>query len=322
MPTSALGVSEVSRRALFIVNPVARGVPSSARLEMAAAWLESQSWHATLEPTGGKGHATTLACEAAESGCDVVVACGGDGTVNEIANGLAGTETALAVIRGGTANVWAKEVAIPRDPLAAVRLVSEGRRRRMDLGVVEGDEGQRRFFLLMAGAGLDGYVVRRVPERVKQRLGAAAYVFYGLRESLRFRPEPASLLIDGEAVTAHLLWLLAANTRSYGGVINVASDALADDGLLDVFVFEGRGIRRTFGHGLRILRRKYDGAKDVVHRRASAIEISAPAALDCQVDGESLDFAPRAIRIAPLALAVMLPAAGRNPLFSGAGKSG
>jgi diacylglycerol kinase (ATP) len=129
----------VSRRAVFIVNPVARGIPSSAKLEMAAAWLESQGWEPTIEPTGARGHATALAREAAESGCDVVVGCGGDGTVNEIVNGLAGSETALAVIRGGTANVWAKEAGIPRDPLAAVRLVSEGRRRRMDLGVVEGD---------------------------------------------------------------------------------------------------------------------------------------------------------------------------------------
>jgi len=322
VPASARGVAKVRRRALFIVNPVARGIPASGKLEMAAAWLEAQGWEATLVPTGGQGHATALAREAAESGCDVVVACGGDGTVNEIVNGLAGTETALAVIRGGTANVWAKEVAIPRDYLAAVRLVSEGRRRRMDLGVVEGDEGRRRFFLLMAGVGLDGYVVRRVPERLKQRLGAAAYVFYGLRESMRFRPEKTSLSIDGDPIVADLLWLLASNTRSYGGVINVARDALADDGLLDVFVFKGRGVQQTFLHGLRILGRRHEGAKDVVRRRAASIEISAPAALDCQVDGECLDFAPRAIRVAPLALAVMLPAESRSPLFSQAGEGG
>ena len=111
----------------------------------------------------------------------------------------------------------------------------------------------------MAGVGLDGYVVSRVPERLKQRLGAASYVLYGLRESLRFRPRPTSLVIDGESVSADLLWLLAANTRSYGGVIKIARDAVADDGLLDVYVFEGRGLRQTVSHGLRILRRRHDG---------------------------------------------------------------
>jgi diacylglycerol kinase (ATP) len=283
---------------------------------MAAAWLESQRWETALEPTGGKGHATELSRNAAASGCDVVVACGGDGTINEVANGLAGSDTALAVIRGGTANVWAKEVGVPREPLSAVRLVAEGRRRRMDLGLVRGEGGEpSRFFLLMAGVGLDGYVVSRVPERLKQRLGAVAYVLYGLRESLRFRPEPTSLLIDGEAVTADLLWLLAANTRSYGGVIEIARDALADDGLLDVYLFEGRGVRQTFAHGLRILRRKRD-APGVVRRRAAEIEIASSNRLDCQVDGESLDFALRSIGIAPRALTVMLPAGRRSPLFS------
>ena len=228
----------------------------------------------------------------------------------------AGGETALAVIRGGTANVWAKEVGIPSEPLAAVRLVVEGERRRMDLGVVAGEGGEpSRFFMLMAGAGLDGYVVQRVPERLKRRLGAPAYVFFGLREAMRFRPETVSLVVDGEAVSADLLWLLAANTRSYGGVINVAREAAADDGLLDVYLFEGRGIRQTFRQGLRVLRGKYE-APDIVRRRAAKIEIDAPGPLDCQVDGEVLEFEPKVIRCAPGALNVVVPAGLRGPLFA------
>jgi len=310
----------VSGRACLIVNPIARGIPPSGKLEMAIAWLESQGWEATLMHTGGKGHAIEMSREAVQSGCDVVIACGGDGTINEIANGLAGSDTALAVIRGGTANVWAKEIGVPRDPVSAVRLVSEGRRRRMDLGVVEGETGgPSRAFLLMAGVGLDGYVVSRVPERLKRRLGAAAYVFYGLRESLRFPSRPTSLLIDGESISADLLWLLAANTRSYGGVIEVAREAVADDGLLDVYVFEGRGLRQKMAQGLRILGRRYDGARGVTCRKAARIEISSPVELECQVDGESLDFAPRTIRVEPSALAVVLPATDRRPLFTSEG---
>lgn len=304
----------MSGRALFIVNPVARGIPSSAKLEMAVAWLESQRWEAAIEETREGGHATALSSHAAERGYDVVVACGGDGTINEVANGLAGTDTALAVIRGGTANVWAKEASIPRDPLSAVRLVVEGRRRRMDLGLVEGVEASR-FFMLMAGVGLDARVVDRVPERLKKRLGAAAYVFFGLRGSLSFRPRPVSLFIDGEAVTADMLWLLAANTRSYGGVIDIARDAVADDGLLDVYLFESRSARQTFAHGLSILRRKYD-ASGILRRRAREIRIVSSEELDCQVDGEKLHFAPRSIRIAPRALTVVLPEGRRSPLFA------
>jgi YegS/Rv2252/BmrU family lipid kinase len=312
----------VTRRALFIANPVARGLPPSGKLEMAAAWLESRGWGTAFERTTGKGNATELSRGAAEWGYDVVVGCGGDGTINEIANGLCGSETALAVIRGGTANVWAKEIGVPRDPLSAVRLVCDGGRRRMDLGVVEGEAGEpSRAFLLMAGVGLDGYVVSRVPEGSKRRLGAASYVWYGVREALRFRPRPTSLLIDGERVDADLLWLLAANTRSYGGVIKVAREAVADDGLLDVYLFEGRGLRDLVAHGLRILRRKQESGPGVIYRKAARIEISSSAELECQVDGESLEFAPRAIRVERRALAVMLPLGYGGSLFSGGGLS-
>ncbi len=302
-------------RAIFIVNPVARGIPSAGKLEMALAWLDSQGWEASIEPTGGPGHATVLAHQAAEDGCDVVVACGGDGTVNETVNGLAGTNAALAVVVGGTANVWAKEMGISREPLTAVRLISGGVRRRVDLGVVEGDDGQKRFFLLMAGVGLDGYVVKRVPPGLKHRLGAASYALYGLRESLRFDPEKTSLTVDGETISGDLMWLLASNTRSYGGVIDIARKALVDDGLLDVLVFEGRGLLKTVGHGLRIVTHRF-GGKDVTSRRAASIEIAASTSLDCQVDGEILTFSPRRIRVEPLSLAVMLSAETKSPLFS------
>jgi diacylglycerol kinase (ATP) len=284
---------------------------------MAVAWLESYGWEVTMTLTGGKGQATEMARDAVESKHDVVIACGGDGTINEIANGLAGSDTALAVIRGGTANVWAKEIGVPRDPLSAVRLLCEGRRRRVDLGVVEGDGGRQRSFLLMAGVGLDGHVVDRVPEGLKRRLGAAAYVFYGLRESVLFPSQPTSLIVDGESVSADLLWLLAANTRSYGGVIEVAREAVADDGLLDVYVFEGRGLRQKLARGLSVLLRRHEGARGVTHRKAARIDLSPPAELECQVDGERLEFVPRTIRVEPRALVVVLPADDGGALFSG-----
>jgi YegS/Rv2252/BmrU family lipid kinase len=257
-----------------------------------------------------------IARRAAESGCDVVVACGGDGTVNEVANGLAGSETALAVIRGGTANVWAKEIGVPRDPLAAVRLLKEGRRRRVDLGVVESAAGESRFFLLMAGIGVDGHVVRRVPERLKHRLGAVAYFFYALVGGLLFRPQPASLVIDGETVGGALFWLLAGNTRSYGGLLNITHRARVDDGLLDVYVFEGKDVAQKLGHSLRVLTHRQDSAPGIVYRPAREVRLSAPAAMECQVDGEILGFAPQAVRVAPRALTVVVPDV-KNDLFVG-----
>jgi diacylglycerol kinase (ATP) len=303
------------RKAIFIVNPVARGIPAAAKLETAIVWLEAQGWESEIQHTSYPGHATELARRAAAAGCEVVVACGGDGTVNETINGLAGTETALAVVVGGTANVWAKEMGISREPIEAVRLVAEGIRRRVDLGLVEGDEGEQRYFLLMAGVGLDAFVVKRVPARVKRWLGAATYLVWGLREGLRFRPEETSVTFDGERTTGEVGWLLASNTRSYGGVINIAPEALVDDGLLDVLLFEGHGLGTVLADAWRVFRKRYT-ARGVTKRRVSRIELSAPAPLDCQVDGEVLTFAPRLMRVAPLSLAVMMPAGLKSPLFS------
>jgi diacylglycerol kinase (ATP) len=308
----------VNQQALFIVNPVARGAPPLGKLRQALAWLEGQGWETELILTEQEGHATDLARRAAEEGRDAVVACGGDGTVNEVANGLATSATALAVIRGGTANVWAKEVRIPRDPLQAVRLVSEGQRRRIDLGLAEPPTGGStpRHFLLMAGIGLDGYVVSQIPEDLKQRWGAVTYVLRGFRQALRYRSRQATIVIDGESLTADLYWLLVGNTRSYGGVVNVAHRALADDGLLDVYVFQGHGLRRVFVYGLRILVGRHDKAPGVVYRRARSVELPGPSTQHVQVDGDYLGLTPLTLRVAPGVLTVLVPPGLKSPLFS------
>jgi diacylglycerol kinase (ATP) len=307
----------VSQRALFIVNPVARGAPPQEKLRQAVDWLEGRGWQAELISTEQKGHATDLARQAAQEGLDAVVACGGDGTVNEVANGLALSDTALAVIRGGTANVWAKEVKIPRDPLQAVRVVCEGDRRRIDLGLAEPSAGVGggRYFLLMAGVGLDGHIVSRVPDELKQRLGAAAYITHGLREALRYRSSETAVIIDGETLSVDLCWLLVGNTRSYGGVVNVTHGARADDGLLDVYVFAGHGVWRMAAHGLRVLARRHDRAPKVLFRRARTVELPAPCALPVQIDGDYLGLAPLAVRVAPGALLVLVPPGLESPLF-------
>lgn len=297
------------------MNPTARGAPSLKKLQECLLWLEQQGWDAALTLTEERGHATSLARDAAGKGTDVVVACGGDGTVNEVTNGLAGSGSALAVIPGGTANVWAKEVRIPRNPLRAVRLLAEGEVRRLDLGLVRFHAGGERYFLLMAGVGLDGHIVGMVPERLKRRLGAAAYVVHGLREALRYRSTRTTLAIDGSPLEVELNWLLAGNTRSYGGVVNVARQACADDGLLDVYVFQGHGVRRMFAHGLRILARAHERAPGVAYVRAKDIELAEPCALPVQVDGEFVGLAPLTISIAPAALSVVVPAGVRSPLF-------
>lgn len=307
------------RRALFVYNPAARGVPSPSRLQAAVRWLETQGWATSLESTTASMHACELAREAARKGYDVVAACGGDGTVSEVANGLAGSPTALAVIPGGTANVWAKEVHIPRNPLAAAAVIAGGERRRIDLGLAstEGEfasGGSDRFFLLMAGVGLDGQVVGTVPEGLKRRLGAAAYVAHGLRGALLYRSQLTLLLVDGEPLETHLFWMVAGNTRSYGGVVNVTHLATADDGRLDLCLFRRHGVLRTAAYGLRILAGRHDRCPEVLYRTVESVEVREPV-LPVQVDGEYLGETPMIFRAVAGALRVVVPAGLRTPLF-------
>ncbi len=308
-------------RALFIVNPAARRAPPLARLEEAASRLRAAGWETSLQVTEAKGHATELARKAAGDAWDAAVACGGDGTVNEVVNGIAGTATALAVVPGGTANVWAKEVRLPRDPLKAAEVILSAKRRRVDLGLALGEpEGGsdtiKRYFLLMAGIGLDGHVLSAVPEEMKRRLGAVTYVVGGLREALRYPSQPVSVRLDNEEMRLDLSWMLVGNTRSYGGVVNVTHDALADDGLLDVCAIEGHGWRRVIACGLRILAQGLDGAPGVVWRRVRSVELPPAPSFPVQVDGDYLGRTPMRFTVEPQALTVLVPRGLKSPLFS------
>jgi diacylglycerol kinase (ATP) len=310
----------MTRHALLVVNPAARGLPPMRQIEEAADWLRTRGWDVTLETTAASGEATRLARRAASGGGSVVVACGGDGTIHEVVNGLAGSDAALAVIPGGTANVWVKDARLPRRPLEAARIIDAGRCRRVDLGLVEweargGRQAEKRYFLLMVGVGLDAHVVARVSQGWKRRLGAGAYVLTAAREALFYRSQAVELELDGrERLNLRLGWMLAANTRCYGGVTHIASRALADDGLLDLLIFPGYNLLRATGYGLAVLAGRHYGAPGVVYRQAAEVEVAGPSSLPVQADGEFVGHTPLRLRVMPGALQVLMPDEP-NPLF-------
>lgn len=305
----------MTRRALVIHNPAARGAPAVERLRAAIEGLAG--WELSLEVTSGPGHAIELARGAAQDGLHAAVACGGDGTVNEVANGLARSQTALAVVRGGTANVWAKEARLPREPARAVRLLNEGELRAIDLGhalsLPKGRAGDR-YFLLMAGVGLDAAIVRDVSGGLKRRLGAPAYVLHGLRRALTYRAAAADLLADAEPLPGRLYWLLLGNTRSYGGLINITDRARTDDGRLDLCLLREGGLLRLAWLLPWVLLRRHHRRAHVLYQAVRSLEISTPG-LPVQVDGEYLTETPLRFEVAPAALRVMVPRGLRSPLF-------
>ena len=317
------------KRALLVYNPVARGAPSLDRLRAAIGRLAD--WETSLETTTAAGHATELARGGAKRGLDAVVACGGDGTVNEVANGLAGSPTALAVVRGGTANVWAKETRLPHDPAAAVRLLAEGETRSIDLGRVTalGDLGRAsaiggsassgadRYFLLMAGIGLDAAVVHEVSSSLKQRFGAASYLLYGVRRALRYPSVDADLVVDGEPLASPLYWLLLGNTRNYAGLLNITHLAKADDGRLDMALLPRGGLLRlAWLAPWVLLGRHHQQHGGLRYRTVGTLEVRTPG-LPVQIDGEYLTETPLRFEVAPAALRVLVPRDLQSPLFGG-----
>jgi len=298
----------VGKRGLIVHNPAARGAPAVDRLREAMASVAG--WELSLEATAGPGDATRLAREAAAAGLDAVVASGGDGTVNEVANGLVGSAVALAVVRGGTANVWAKEVRVPRKPVDALRLLADGEVRAVDLG-----RAGERYFLLMAGVGFDAAIVRELTGGVKQRLGAAAYIAGGLRLALRYRAAETDLAADAEALSTKLYWLVLGNTRSYGGLLDLAHMAKADDGRLELLLLQRGGVLRLVWLALWALLKRHERRAHVLHRSVASVDVRT-AGLPVQVDGEYVGETPMRFDVAPGALRVIVPRGLRSPLFS------
>jgi YegS/Rv2252/BmrU family lipid kinase len=300
------------KETLVIVNPAAHNAPSPKRLDEADRWLRAQGWKVEWRDTGEPGEATELAAEAAKRGLPLLFVCGGDGTLNEAVNGLAGSDTALAPIPAGTVNIWAREMGIARKPIEAVKGTVLGGRRRVDLG-----RAGERYFLLMVGYGLDGAIARRVNLGLKSRLGAAAYAVSAIWETLRHRSSPVTLRFDGDRHDVNVLMLVAGNTRNYAGLVEITREAQVDDGLLDVCVFQGKGTVDVILHVLRTLLRRHLKSKNVLYRKARRLEMAWEAPLPAQIDGDAYELSPTEVEVVPSALWVAVPKDVRSPLFQG-----
>ncbi|HYM14886.1 MAG TPA: diacylglycerol kinase family protein [Dehalococcoidia bacterium] len=296
---------------LIIRNPASRLSIPTSRLEAVLAHARAAGWETGHVSTDRHGHATEIARDAAAQGADVIVVHGGDGTLNETINGIAGSNAALAVISAGTANVWAKETHMPRDPVEAMDCIVRGERRRIDLG-----RAGERYFLLMAGVGLDAAIVPRVSSRMKRRLGVTAYIIAGVLTALRTKPWRVAMRIDGEPRECWLYWMLASNTRSYGGLTDIMYRARADDGLLDVGLMHRGGPLHLVADGARLIVHRHDRSPNVEFVKARTVEVETPG-LPVQIDGELAGRTPMRFEVVPRALTVIVPAGFTSPLLGG-----
>ena len=274
-------------RALFIVNPAAGALPSRRRLDAAIGTVCAEfGIQADVVLTAAPGHATELAARAE---ADVIVACGGDGTLNEIINGVRSPAVRVGQIPGGTANVWAKEAGIPHDPAEALRAQLSGPSLPLDVGRI----GARRF-LLMASYGLDAAAVAAVRPGLKRRLGPLAYIISGFQVGVRYPGFEVTLQFDdGPPQHVEATMMLFANTRLYGGLAPIAREASAVDGLLDCVVFLGHGPALTLRMIPMVVWGRHLQSERVLYRRARRIRIAplqGGALPPLQVDGDATEM--------------------------------
>jgi YegS/Rv2252/BmrU family lipid kinase len=222
-----------------IVNPLsgAGAAPDAAgrRLSFLERRFADAGIVGRVHLTERAGHARELARAAIDAGAALVVAWGGDGTINEVASTLAGSQTPLGIIPAGSGNGFANELGLPSEPGLALETALHGRDRRIDGGEFDG----RRFFNI-AGTGIDAVVAERFNARALGRRGMLPYVQIALREALRYRGGRYRIVLDGEEIVTTAMLVAFANGREYGNRIRVAPHAKMDDGKLEAIVVDDR----------------------------------------------------------------------------------
>lgn len=292
---------------VVIVNPAAgsgRAVRAAARLRHAALAAGAE-----MRVSTAPGDVERLAREAAAAGISRIVAVGGEGTVQEVANGLAGAPaTAVGIVPGGNGNDLARALGLPREPLAALAVALDCAPRAIDLGMVRSAAGERRF-VAAGGTGFDaGVATRMAGARAWWQRGRLGYLLTTLDELRHHRNAAVRMTLDGSelAIDGPILFAAFANSAFYGGGMQIAPQALPDDGLLDLCLVGD--LSRL--EALRQLPGLYRGAHvthpAVTMRRFRSLRIEGEAA-PVHLDGEPHGRLPVHVEVLPGALRVAAP---------------
>ncbi|MEA5571097.1 diacylglycerol kinase family protein [Calothrix sp. UHCC 0171] len=288
---------------LILFNPFAgQAYHLKQTLESAADIWRKNGWDVELRPTQAPGDATVQARDAASKGFDVVVAAGGDGTVNEVMNGLVGTSTALAVLPIGTVNIWARELGLSMDLRRVAAAFLQAQIEQIDVG-----KAGTRYFLLMAGIGFDAAVTATINPREKKMLGAIAYVKQALQLSLCFQGIKSHIRIDGKRIKGKILMVVIGNSQLYGGVVKLTAHAVVNDGLLDVCIIKGRSMLVAPLRLLSVFRRRYNLDPKVEYYRAQKVQIKGKKTFPVQIDGDYLGITPMNFEVVVGGLRVLVP---------------
>lgn len=305
----------------LVINP--RTGQNVAHISDVLAVLAAAGWTTELAIKEFGGHTMQLAQQAAEDGSDMVVAYGGDGTVNQVVNGVMNSKKhdkrAVAVIPGGTANVWAAEIGVPNDPVLAALTLVNSQERKVDIGHVEvadvhfpgeeqntgngkqskkkskrGSSKTRNHFLLMAGLGLDAAIMQHVSKPLKYKIGKAAVGISAMKSLPEQHAFPIEIRQTQNGQVGDVLWqgealqVVIGNTRRYADVAEMTPEAYIDDGVLDVCVITGGNPLNTLQQITSLLLRRKPDNFSAEYFHGAHLAIRVPASVPIQVDGSAV----------------------------------
>jgi diacylglycerol kinase family enzyme len=269
--------------------------------------LRREGHNVTLAPTTGPQTAAGIVREHVGLGADLVLAAGGDGTINEVAEGLIHTDVPLGILPGGTANVLATEMKLGSNFLRAVRRLRDSKPHRISVGHLTCEGGAvSRHFLMMAGIGLDAHIVYRVSAPLKGATGKLAYWLAGWTLLGRHLAE-FDVEIGGRQ--RRCSFALVSKVRNYGGDFEIARSVSLFDDRFEVVLFEGRSTIRYVRYFIGLMLNRVEGMTGVTVLRERCLGVSHPEdeRVYVQVDGELAGHLPAQVRIVPDALTVLVP---------------
>jgi diacylglycerol kinase (ATP) len=266
--------------------------------------------------TTGPGHAGEIARCAVDRGADLILVAGGDGTINEAVNGMANSDVPLGILPAGTANVLANELGIGNTMERAAATLADTVQERVALGVISSQNDSqnnalRRYFLLMAGAGLDADIVYNLNQRMKEAFGKVAYWIGGFSKVGRRIPE-FTVQADGSEYRAG--FALLSRVRNYGGDLEIAPTISLLDDEFEMVLFEGESSLGFLKYMLAVVVHQQRGMRGITIVRTRQAVFSAPqdSKIHLQIDGEYAGLAPACVEIVPSALTLLVPPSFRT----------
>ncbi|HWL52955.1 MAG TPA: diacylglycerol kinase family protein [Chthoniobacteraceae bacterium] len=293
-------------RSILILNPTARSGRARGLRRRLGKLIGSSP--VLVRETAHPGQARSIAQWAVGKGYRRVIAAGGDGTVNEIINGIAGSDLSLGLLPVGTMNVFAAELGLPRSLERCWEIIEADRTCEVDLPLANGHA-----FIQLAGVGLDAQVIRETSHAFKRHLGPLSYLISATQ--IASRKPPRLTIRTAEGTTHDGSFVLVGNGRFYGGPFPVFPEARSHDGLLDVILFQNLGYLDIARYLQAIFFRFQHQLHDVVSLQTRRLQVSADMPVPVEVDGEVIGDTPIDFHFHPKPLRIVVPASyhGRGP---------